>query len=40
MVLAIARQAGVNMPSFFGYMAWAAVFLLPCFALVTLLFFL
>ena len=40
MVLSIAKHAGVNMPSFFGYMAWAAVFLLPCFALVTFLFFL
>jgi Na+/H+ antiporter NhaD/arsenite permease-like protein len=40
MVLSIAKQAGVKMPSFFGYMAWAAIFLLPCFALVTLLFFL
>ncbi|HEX5777492.1 MAG TPA: sodium:proton antiporter [Xanthobacteraceae bacterium] len=40
MVLSIAKHAGVKMPSFFGYMGWAAVFLLPCFALVTLLFFL
>ncbi len=39
MVLSIARHAGVKMPSFFGYMGWAAVFLLPCFTLVTLLFF-
>lgn len=40
MVLAIAKHRGVKMPSFFGYMAWAGLFLLPCFALVTLIFFL
>ncbi|MEX2129492.1 MAG: sodium:proton antiporter [Xanthobacteraceae bacterium] len=39
MVLAIAKHGGVKMPSFFGFMGWAAVFLLPCFALVTLIFF-
>jgi len=39
MVLSIAKHGGVNMPSFFGYMLWAAVFLLPCFALVTFIFF-
>jgi len=39
MVLSIAKHRGVKMPSFFGYMAWAAIFLLPCFGLVTLLFF-
>jgi Na+/H+ antiporter NhaD/arsenite permease-like protein len=40
MVLSIAKHGGVKMPSFFGYMLWAAIFLLPCFALVTWLFFL
>ncbi len=40
MVKAIAEEAGVKMPSFFGYMLWSGLFLLPCFALVTLLFFL
>jgi Na+/H+ antiporter NhaD/arsenite permease-like protein len=40
MVLAIAKHRGVKMPSFFGYMGWAAIFLLPCFALVTFIFFL
>ncbi|MCC6947485.1 MAG: sodium:proton antiporter [Bradyrhizobiaceae bacterium] len=40
MVLSIAKHRGVKMPSFFGYIGWAAVFLLPCFALVTLIFFL
>jgi hypothetical protein len=27
------------MPSFFGYMAWSALVLLPLFGLITLLFF-
>ena len=40
MVKAIAEEAGVKMPSFFGYMLWSGVFLLPCFALVTWLYFL
>lgn len=40
MVLAIAKSRGVAMPSFFGYMAWSGVFLLPCFALLTWLYFL
>lgn len=40
MVLSIARHRGVKMPSFFGYMAWSCVFLLPCFALLTWLYFL
>ena len=35
MVLAIAKGRGVKMPSFFGYMAWSCLFLLPCFALLT-----
>ncbi len=35
MVLAIARNRGVAMPSFFGYMAWSWGVLAPCFALVT-----
>ncbi|WP_370154240.1 sodium:proton antiporter [Ferrovibrio sp.] len=40
MVKAIAEEKGLRMPSFFGYMAWSCSILLPCFALVTLLFFL
>jgi len=40
MVLSIARHRGVKMPSFFGYMAWSFTFLLPCFALLTVLYFL
>jgi Na+/H+ antiporter NhaD/arsenite permease-like protein len=39
MVYAIARGAGVKMPSFFGYMAWSGAVLLPTFLLVTLIFF-
>lgn len=39
MVYAIARQSGVKMPSFFGYMSWSIVVLIPIFALTTLLFF-
>ena len=31
MVYAIAEERGVTMPSFFGYMAWAAPMLLPLF---------
>ena len=40
MVRAIAEERGVRMPSFFGYMAWSCVILLPLFGLVTWLFFL
>lgn len=40
MVKAIAEERGVKMPSFFGYMAWAGIFLIPLFALTTVLFFL
>ncbi len=40
MVLSIARSRGVRMPSFFGYMGWSCVFLLPCFVLITWLSFL
>ena len=39
MVKAIAEEAGVRMPSFFGYMAWSCGILLPIFALLTLIFF-
>ncbi|RXF72740.1 sodium:proton antiporter [Hansschlegelia zhihuaiae] len=40
MVLAIARNRGVAMPSFFGYMAWSWGVLGPCFVILTLVFFL
>ena len=39
MVKAIAEEAGVRMPSFFGYMAWSCGILLPIFVLLTLIFF-
>ncbi len=35
MVYAIATERGVKMPSFFGYMVWSALVLLPVFALLT-----
>ncbi|MGH6728512.1 MAG: sodium:proton antiporter, partial [Pseudolabrys sp.] len=37
MVYAIANERGVKMPSFFGYMAWSCVVLLPVLGLLTLL---
>lgn len=39
MVRSIAAHHGIKMPSFFGYIAWACLFLLPIFALVSWLFF-
>lgn len=39
MVYAIARQAGVKMPSFFGYMVWSGLVLIPIFLLTTFVFF-
>jgi Na+/H+ antiporter NhaD/arsenite permease-like protein len=39
MVKAIAEHHHVKMPSFFGYMAWSVVVLLPVFTLVTVMFF-
>ena len=38
MVKAIAEEAGVRMPSFFGYMAYSMGILIPLFALVTFVF--
>lgn len=38
MVRSISEEAGVPMPSFFGYMAYSVCILLPVFALVTWLF--
>ncbi len=40
MVKAIAEEAGVRMPSFFGYMRWSLSLLVPLFLLATLVFFL
>jgi Na+/H+ antiporter NhaD/arsenite permease-like protein len=39
MVKAIAEEAGVRMPSFFGYMAYSGLILVPLFVVVTLVFF-
>ena len=39
MVKAIAEERGIRMPSFFGYMAWACVVLLPLFAIMSFIFF-
>ncbi len=39
MVRSICEEQGIRMPSFFGYMAWSGVILLPLFVLVTFLFF-
>ena len=39
MVLAIAKNRGVNMPSFFGYALWSGAVLIPCFVLLTYVFF-
>lgn len=39
MVKSIAEGRGVKMPSFFGYMGWSGLFLLPLFALLTAVFF-
>jgi Na+/H+ antiporter NhaD/arsenite permease-like protein len=38
MVYSMARTAGVKMPTFFGYMLWSGVILLPLFVAVTYLF--
>jgi Na+/H+ antiporter NhaD/arsenite permease-like protein len=37
MVYAIAQERGIAMPSFFGYMLWAGLILIPLFVLLTLL---
>jgi hypothetical protein len=40
MVKAIAEEAGVTMPSFFGYvLRWSLPILIPTFLLVTWIFF-
>ena len=39
MVYAIARQSGVRMPSFFGYMLWSGAVLIPIFVIVGFVFF-
>jgi Na+/H+ antiporter NhaD/arsenite permease-like protein len=39
MVKAIAEEAKIKMPSFFGFMVWSIAILIPIFVLVTFLFF-
>lgn len=39
MVKAIAEDRGVNMPSFFGYMAWSVSVLVPLFVVMTVIWF-
>ncbi|MEW5693003.1 MAG: sodium:proton antiporter [Candidatus Hydrogenedentota bacterium] len=39
MVKAISEEAGVKMPSFFGYMLWSGCILIPLFVVVTFIFF-
>ena len=39
MIQAIATERGIAMPSFFGFMVWSAVVLLPVFALAGYIFF-
>lgn len=39
MIKAICDSRGVQMPGFFGYIAWAVVLLFPLYGVVTLLFF-
>ena len=39
MVKSIAESQGVTMPSFFGYMAYSVVVLVPLFVVVSLVFF-
>ncbi len=39
MVKAIAEENGIKMPSFFGYLFWSILILIPIFILVTLVFF-
>jgi Na+/H+ antiporter NhaD/arsenite permease-like protein len=39
MVKAICEESRIAMPSFFGFMAWAAIFLFPLYLMLTLIFF-
>ncbi|MFM2058073.1 MAG: hypothetical protein RLY71_2458 [Pseudomonadota bacterium] len=39
MVKAIAEERGVQMPSFFGYIAWSVLILVPLFVLMTVIWF-
>jgi Na+/H+ antiporter NhaD/arsenite permease-like protein len=39
MVYAIAKDNGVKMPSFFGYMLWSVAILVPLFVIMSFIFF-
>jgi len=39
MVKSIAEESKINMPSFFGFMVWSIIILIPCMVLISLLFF-
>jgi len=39
MVKAVVEEAGIRMPSIFGYMAWSCGILVPLFVLLTVIFF-
>jgi Na+/H+ antiporter NhaD/arsenite permease-like protein len=39
MVKAIAEESGIKMPSFFGYMAYSGMILIPLFVVATVAFF-
>ena len=39
MVRAIAEERGIAMPSFFGYMAWSCIILVPIFIVISFVFF-
>jgi Na+/H+ antiporter NhaD/arsenite permease-like protein len=39
MVKAICEENGIEMPSFFGYILWSLIFLVPLFILITFIFF-
>jgi Na+/H+ antiporter NhaD/arsenite permease-like protein len=39
MVKSIAEEAGIRMPTFFGYMVYSGLVLIPLFAGITFLFF-
>ena len=38
MVKSIAEENGIKMPSFFGYMLWSLLILVPCFIIINLIF--
>jgi len=38
MVRSISENQGVRMPSFFGFMVWSGLILIPCFVLITFIF--